>query len=115
MTSETFTRYRFPGTDGAWWLGLRPLPLIWLAAVVTVTVLDLYLGASLLLGIASLTVGPPAPAPPAPTGGATASSCAPPHRTQRRRACPRGSAASASWTSTVSLSWTTVDAGSRSG
>ena len=55
--APTVTRYRFPGPDGGWWLGLRPLPMATLAAVVTVTVLALYAGAPLPIGMAVLMTG----------------------------------------------------------
>jgi len=57
VTTETVSRYRFPGVDGAWWLGLRPLPLIVAAADVTATVLALYVGAPLPVGLLILMVG----------------------------------------------------------
>ena len=57
MTSDTLSRYRFPAPDGALWLGLRPLPIATLAAALTVTVLALYAGAPLPVGMVTLAVG----------------------------------------------------------
>ena len=57
MSDDLLTRYRFPGVDGAWWLGLRPLPLAWLAGVLTVTVLVLYAGTPLPVAATLLTLG----------------------------------------------------------
>jgi hypothetical protein len=57
VTSETVTRYRFPTADGALWLGLRSASIATIAAALTVTVLVLYAGAPLAVGVLTLAVG----------------------------------------------------------